>query len=950
MNDLFAEEAPPPELPPLVALIVSATPAGSALRDWAEQVLPALQANFILADAKGMGKRAAREFNPAAVAKLGRMGDQSLFVHILNGALAAWGLAKNLSDWEARLFLAAFTLHDLNKFTPELKDSRLDGAGAELYRRALAEWAQRLGVFRFIGREDTDDLAFLAQNAEAVRGENQTLANFPDLTTPPEELYRLADLVRFADLAASLAKHPEDLPNSDKVRVLVQRISGGSYRLAYHRLSENRGLLTQAVHNAAIELAQSCGWQPFLFFPDGVTYLVPAGAGAWDQRALPGLVREGLLQSQAGSLAKLVERTPHGIKPKPELIELAPVGLAAEVLVRQTFRIIGPKKKVSSPERREKLQQNHPELADLNWDWVLDLRTDQLAEGLSGLARVFEAYYQKKTNAVAEAILEALGCPERFSEWQRVPPDGGVPYNWYYLAGNYLWDHPGLDEVALEELLLSVAQKVSQQFGPANLPEPFGFLEDYLSGVFEYSGSAPAWDFAQSLERYQNQKAKGRREIKAVCAVCAAPFPAREENSSYTNRMITNGKRDAKRAICKVCEAERLLRQSAQGQGLNSEGTVYLHLYPNYFFTPETATVFRRAYDHMAAASVSELIKPWKLADFKPEALAQEDIFKIEAGESKLRFDKVSYPEGQFHGYYFLAIPYPGRNPTESESWALPLLYALCAPVVFGVKAVLSPDSLPPYASGADFPETVVVTGGPPFLRHILPDFRFHLDELPVAIRALFGLYDLTYRAYADSRNFANWNALNRVGRDLETSLLNTFSLGSRIAAKSKVNDLTPGLVDDLFAYYQFFSDYYQEDEMALIQGLVDRYAKFYRASGFAAYARLRPLGVAADAVIDSPPQTDPEDLELMIEGQLLELTDRILNRQAEGFIPAEGRSLEVRKALIEDFAEYFLNEVFYQYAQGDRALLRKHIGKIRDGAEAYYVKNYSKKKESENV
>ena len=948
MNDSVVEELPPPDLPPLVALIVGATPTGTALREWAEQVLPLLLENFILADAKGMGKRVAQEFNPAAVAKLVRMGDQSLFVHILNGALAAWGLAKNLSDLEARLFLAGFTLHDLNKFTRELKDLRLDGAGAELYRQALGEWAERLGVFKLIGREYTDDLAFLAQNAEAVRGENQTLANFPDLATPPEELYRLADLVRFADLAASLAKHPEDLPNSDKVRVLVHRITGGSYRLGYHRLSENRGLLSQAVHNGAIELAQGSGWEPFLFFPDGVTYLVPAQAGEWDRSALPGLVREALLQSQASNLAKLVERTPHGIKPKPELIELASVRQAAQVLIRQTFRIIGPKKKVSSPDRRDKLQQNHPELVDLGWDWVLDLRTDQLAEGLSGLARVLEAYYPKKKDTVPEALLDALNCPERLAEWQRVLPDGGVPYNWYYLAGNHLKDHPGLDEVALEELLLQVAQKVIQEFGPANVPEPFQFLEDYLNGVFEDSSSAPVWDFAQSLERYQSQKAPGRRVIKAVCAVCAAPFPAREENSSYTNRLVTNPNREAKRAICKVCEAERLLRQG--GQGNNLEGRVYLHLYPNYFFTPETATVFRRAYDHMAAASIGELIKPWKQAGFKPEALAQEDIFKIEAGEAKLRFNKVSYPEGQFHGYYFLAVPYPGRNPSESETWALPLLYALCAPVIFGVKAVLSPDSLPPFASGADFPETVIIKGGPAFLRHILPDFRFHLDELPLAIPALFGLYDLTYRAYADSRNFANWNALNRVGRDLETSLLNTFSLGSRIAAKGKVNGLTPALVDDLFAYYQFLSDYYQEDEMAMIQGLVDRYAKFYRASGFAAYARLRPLGVAADAVIDSPPQTAPEDLKLMIEGQLLELTDRIMSRQADGFIPAEGRSQEVRKALIEDFAQYFLDEVFYKYAQGERALLRKHIGKIRDGAEAYYVKNYSKKKESENV
>lgn len=136
---------------------------------------------------------------------------------------------------------------------------------------------------------------------------------------------------------------------------------------------------------------------------------------------------------------------------------------------------------------------------------------------------------------------------------------------------------------------------------------------------------------------------------------------------------------------------------------------------------------------------------------------------------------------------------------------------------------------------------------------------------------------------------------------------------------------------------------------MTIIQKIVDQYACFYRPKGTAAYARLRPLNLAAKVVLDSLPSTSKDDLKLMIEGDLMALVDAVLNKQADGYIPPEAsKDRNERQKMIETFASSFLEDIFADYCQNERSLLRKNINLIRKGAEAYYVKTYTKSKQKE--
>jgi CRISPR-associated protein Csc3 len=956
--------------PPLVrlALDVLTEPEDVVLRDWVEKVLPHLLDYFSLTPAKGMSLEAAQELVAASpnvkpdkrektTNTLVEHKDQSLAVHLLNAAMGGWTLIKlaDLEEIEQRLYLAGITLHDLNKIVlKRLGSVRMDGHEWEQYQKGFETWGEALGLWEFIPRRYWQDVAFLAQNAEEGRGQNLTLANFPDLQLVPDYLIELAEFVNFADLAASIAHHPQDLEQSQRVRAVVRRRLRGRYSLQHHRTTENRGLLTQAIHNAVMEKAQVAGWKPFLFFPDGVTYFVPKDGAEPDLSNLTDAVRNYILQTAAKGLGGLISRQPKGIiSHSPDMLEVATVEVAAATLIRQTFNLIGDKRSPVTGTRREKMQKDFPELADLDWDYPANLQVDRLAEGVRGLVGVLEEYYGTSHEKATQALLNALELSDYIEAWRRIPSAGGVPHGWYYIAGHYMRQHQGsLNDAELEDVMLQAVQNVLTVWRQPDKQTAFAFLDTYISTVLNLSQSEKAPDFAGELRRYHLNKASRKRD--PICAICNSAFDVREEFSNYSNKRVTSLKKESLRGICNICQVEKLLRKYSMGRGLSAEDeVVYLHLYPDYFFTPETALIMSRAYESFAQSVFSDLDKELSEHHYDPKLIPRADIFRINVDPNdnqKRRLDKVEYPRGQMHGYYLLGVPFLGKNPTDTESWFMPALLTLVAPLALGVKVIASRATLPPHNSGADFKETAVIDGVHSYWMHGMRDTRFRLDELQTAIPAAFSIYTLTAQAYRDARKFPVWNALNTVVQNLDKSPLYVFHYADRIQEnrkqkKRKINDLSIGVALDLLQYYQALVDYCgEDDEMEMIKELVDKYARFYRAKGFAAYARLRPLNIAADKVLKSQSNTSKEDIQLMLEGYLLALVDGVLANTIDGFVP-KGAAKE-KQQLVEDFAQFFLEKVFYDYCRGERSLLRQNINLIRHAAEACYIKSYLKKSE----
>lgn len=973
---------------PLAHLIAESADS-PALRDWAEKVFSRLQTHLSLRHAKGLAAEELERddfLNPnmpaekrqKAVATLADMDTQSLAVHTLNAVMAAWTVVRlaRLSDLEQRLVLAGLTLHDLNKMGEDAaeRQARLEGTGAAEYRALFEKWADKLGLWDFIAPEYWQDIAFLAANAEDVRGENRLLLNYPDLQTDPSLLENLAPFVRLGDLVASIAKHPEDLEAESKlhdIRATLGLLLRHRYHLRHHRLTENRGLLTQVIHNAVMRRAEAAGWLPWLLFADGVTYLVAKDASEPDLDGLAVDVRDSLTKRLGDNLGKLVGRGGKGIDYQPEFAELLGPTEAGYRMIDRTLAIIAGKKTPVTEDRKAKTVRRAGNDTPLDLNYVGSLNADRLAEGMFGLSKLLTDYYGGDRQDHGEKLLLALGLSDLQPAYRAIELTGGVGYPWYYVAGHYFTLHKGLDENDLADRMKAAWDAVIAELGEPQREPPFAFLERYLSQTLSTGKEQTSWDFAGELRRYEGSKG---RKSQPVCVICNSNFEGRFLTSGPFSNRAHLGKKDAYAGICKVCQTEELLRQFVLGQTMREEGGAkFLHLYPTYFFTTVTARAMKNAYQNLRGVMYGELAKVYRAAQGQEawqdknaeiravnqllSAFAAADIFQLtHKDDSGVRVIRAEYSDTDLHAYYLLGLPFPTRDPSDTESWVMPALLGLLVPIVFGAKAVVSASARPPFNTGANFPDkaTQVVLDGPhPYWAHAFGKTRFYLTDLGPSLRAVFTVYGLTNDAYRDSRNFAIWNQLGHVAREVESDPLNIFGLADRLAAQQKVGTdgmtrwMAERLTTDHHNYVFYLRNIAKQGEdktMDMIEALVDGYATFYRAGARSAYARLRPLSLAAEVVLDAPPELGRADLMLQIEGRIHAFLDGVRDHTTQGYIPKGAYSDGEREGPIEAFAKLFVTEVFEGYCKGDRSLLRKRLNALKNGAEAIYIKKYARR------
>jgi CRISPR-associated protein Csc3 len=153
---------------------------------------------------------------------------------------------------------------------------------------------------------------------------------------------------------------------------------------------------------------------------------------------------------------------------------------------------------------------------------------------------------------------------------------------------------------------------------------------------------------------------------------------------------------------------------------------------------------------------------------------------------------------------------------------------------------------------------------------------------------------------------------------------------------------IPPFVVERYMAIYHTL----RRDNVSFIAQLVDDYAQFYRADYAhldSAYTVLRPLGTAIEVTKNSSPDTDEEDLILMIAGAIEDEMDRIKNDAATsgGYDPIGRRSaggLEKSRQGIAHFARQFVTLCFKEYCKGDRGILRERANRIRSAANFHYL------------
>lgn len=944
---------------------------------------------------------------------------------------------RHFNELIIKLFLASFPLHDFEKdphfqeylaeTVPEFKDRnwRKDTPkkkdAPNLSRDYVKERMQDLGIDLFLGEnweKYIDDIVWLSHNAgdgnDADRG-LQTRGLEPILNGRVRQ--PLHQLLQLSDLFVSIIKHPKDIVGGskfdkgklEKCPVLLSHLSQNQLQFTYHALSDNRGVITNIINNALIT-AHGENYKPLLYLPDGVIYVSKIDAPKIDINNIAGEVIKKIKTLCATQLIRRqtgFSRGGKGLKfAEYYWLFFEPIELM-KVAIKVAQRIFPEIKKACSQKRSESLEKFKAkgELSnDIDVSFDNDIRIDRLAEfgdiicrGIWNQWREKAQEYQKQFPKKQRQEIPELNIIYHLAEYldlkseieaikeiQSFKKTGGVPLDWYYLAGKYYQTDKGKgqDFAQTIELMEGMVNHVQTLINPIieqfEIEDGWGDLKTYVNDIISLPmgkvTEVNPESFFTEIDRYHKAKITGRKR-ENVCAMSSSSYTVSEQMESgslfapqvYSNRQILFNTQAAKRQICSIWATEIMLRQilmnntNSIGADFENRKYRYLYLYPAYFFTPETSLFLRKAYDGLEKTRFdAELRKHFitekQKANLTIENYQQVDdlLIKPDLNPEDDHTFKLNYSTDDPITFFFVALPPPGRDATDTESWVMPTWLAFALPLVADVKVVVSESPVPPFLSGADFEETVLLDGTHQAIKSLVKCDRYRLDLILPRNQQKFSPLNALTCAYAihlevnrKKDGNPNWGKLSDLARDLETNPLYVFHYLSKWLRKQNKFDVVP--TNKIKLYQKFYYCFDNRGQiMTKLEKLTNLYRKFYRSKKRYAKANaiLKPIDNIAETILKADKSWSTEELLNITTGNLASFMNNVRRRTAEGkptLVKVDGKwkpalTQEEERQAVKDFATFFVEEIFIGQFKSDRSRLAgKQLNLIRNTCEYLY-------------
>ncbi len=897
-------------------------------------------------------------------------------------------------DRTYRLFCAGFTLHDWLKL-PDVGERlaatglRHDSVNAAqhlpLVEDILRGWCESLGLDAFLAPlgpidQHLHDLIYIACNTQVKWGTMHNLRVLCKLHAPRRRILLATELATLADYLAYLGRTPVDVVAEPAIQRKLEAFSP-DVRLTYHHLADVRGVLTNIINNAAVAAyAIPDQREPLLYAPTGVVYLErrtappPPPVAAVAEAAIERI--RNLCGTQLAHNLTGFGRDGKGLKYaayynlffSPRQLAL----LVARVAERRIVTTLAAASRYEAILTKGMLPDD-PALAATVADLraTAGLEVDRLAEGCALLAKL-AADYAPDFDAVGW-LLDQLGATDARTTMQLLNAHrraGGVPYGWYYAAGLCRRSTPGLDEQQWAERLHTIAASIAAHLpdtAPTDAPgwqEIARYIQDHLRFKPD-----PANDLIErmrtELQRYTSARKSGRGAL-VVCSLCSSPYSISEQREAailfapmvYTNKQPLHSSK-AIRHICAVCSTEMMLRQllmkRGRDSGKNFEGRRlrYLFFYPTYFYTPETLRMLRRLYTTLRQVNFTRLRKllygqngDGPMVDLTPQTFQSIQDLLLDPAQldqpEQDRLFRLHYEDLEPVTFGFVGLPPQERDAKDAEAWITPAFLALLLPLLLDIKVVASESMLPLFSEATELPETVAFDGAHAFVNYLVGKPRLTLDDLMPALQRLTAAYlvHLDGNAGMSSGGYAyHWNALPALARNLATSPLYMFHYlkkGLRQGESDTISPTKAALYLELFAFVAPKGD----DWMTHARHLTDLYRLFYRAKRHNSNAILRPLSLAARALLDAHPHAYQSDANLVdiVRGELHAFLERVNTNRADGYFP-KGSTHESREQAVIAFSEYLVYTLYRDAFGGDRAALRgKQLNLLKNACEVVYL------------
>lgn len=654
---------------------------------------------------------------------------ESLYTHVLNGIQVLETLRPllNLSDNEVRVLFTAFTVHDLNKVLQSGEGfSRLavaENVGHEILRlrldRFFPSWEQFL--------VDITSLIRGHSGHHHSGGERLIVRREPVYRLGLERVNALLNLLRAADvidLSHTLDEHTHKQEFLGHVNAyLADSGQARQLQLFTHRLTEQRGILTNVIHNATVEdLMAQYRVTPLLYYPDGVTYLVEKGLHltvTGDDLARIGAKIAGVISGlTTGKFEEFILSTGQGIKVDGKCLELGVPfrSIWREIYNRVQRRNLDPtdidvKARDWAERGFEKASKTYPAEAErvrtalANTEPLVGADANRLR-----LAELIRSYYIFLNKHFAKGIPDAWEHISRLLEL----PDAQRSYYAYFDA---LWARAYvlINDVSLseEQVYRRIEQDGESVTGAEEQGEDFRIqlFTEYLQlyAVFEHGERQAAFD--QHLLHYVTSQHK-------QCVFCSGPFPTDKWMSAdvrsditvqtFSNR-LRGGPGEPKKHICAVCQQQFLLEKLNYPE-VRNESTLYLHLYPYSFLTRPFieglhATVQRIVSEDTAVQALNMNVAPAMDAYLASRTVTP--TFRARTEKNRPQPYGIYLPRYAETVGNLLILPINPAGDNETERFLFALWNALLLQRHFGVKVLMSNMAVAPLGK-AEMPDLYV--------------------------------------------------------------------------------------------------------------------------------------------------------------------------------------------------------------------------------------------------
>ena len=876
----------------------------------------------------------------------GAKAGQSLYLHILNGICILERLRPilNLKDIEIQVLFSAFSVHDLNKLEGFQNKKRSFNYLANAKNISGVLTALEMEHFFPEWQNYLEDIEVLVRAHSRFYN---TYAETLDQNYNPYSLGKsrllnyLIPIIRAMDVIDLSKTFEERAKKRDFLIELNSVFDDIQYKFVYHKVSEQRGILTNLIHNEIVKYLESeKDLLPLLYYPEGVAYLVDRDRDVHitteEITEIGNAVVHSIESKTRGEFIKFIQGSPAGIKVDEKCITL---GVSFAEIWNEVWNIISDRKYVANAkvdamnakcrERlqgvRDKLGEPDPDVIEHQdvqqlllspegtvgqralLDEILETETYRLppdddAIRLGELVRTYYIFLNKHfSKALPDVWLHIYGLLELPLNTE------DTTYRERYALFNALWDRGyiiGRDLYnagrGFDEIYELIVQDGTQFLETLETESEFGLLVDYVLKYVDFNfvtGRESGFD--TNLKRYVEDN-------HVQCSTCGSEFdtalwmkpdvPANIKVQQFSNRLEGGSSREPKRRVCNVCRTQYMLDKLCYNVG-GSTATFFIHLYPISFFTDVFIRAFQRAQEN------------FQNPDFPSVFLKTDDALRnyqektqLELTFSRTKVNGNPLPKFSEALGNILTIPVntPGNNHTENILFAIE--NALLYQRFLGCRAVLTDSSIPLFFS--DEFNHLFIDHIPPAFRGWFSDNNLDSDMTQQAFKQLLNLH--TIRSKIGS---IDADDLVRLMRSLNYDALELYYVTHRMIKREQAGN-EPRQFATVRDTAQLVADVVTQKGGETIMSHIKELARIawegrLRGNGFKDHALAKPLDVAFDCLDRwNEDRFTPEDIRAF--------TSQEIARAIERLTPGQYLSGTRRQAILEKSIE-FVGVLFYQ-------------------------------------